>query len=169
MIHCNILRVATFAAAALISTMASAQTTVATKQQPPAPSSTALAPKTEGKDFSLELAKAELAKQGIKHPTQKQIEAARRSIQARRSQGEGWGEIAHSLGLNFGKVVSASNHHKHDGKKDGKRFEKGERKESKGGIALAANHSTEGAGSGVSHGEHSDHGAGGGGGSKHSK
>jgi hypothetical protein len=34
---------------------------------------------------------------------------------------------------------------------------------------LAANHSTEGAGGGVSHGEHSDHGAGGGGGSKHSK
>jgi hypothetical protein len=152
MIYSNVLRVATFAAAALISPMASAQNTVAPKQQPVAPSSTAVATNTEGKDFSLEVAKAELAKQGIKHPTPKQVEAARRSIQARRSEGEGWGEIAHSLGLNFGKIVSASNHHKHDGKKDGKRSEKGERKESKGGVALAAHLSTDGAAGGAGHG-----------------
>lgn len=165
MIHSNFLRVATYTAAALISTMASAQTTATPKPPPltPPSGSTTVVTNAEGKDFSLQLAKAELAQQGIKHPTRKQIEAARSRIQARRSQGEGWGVIAHSLGLNFGKVVSASNHREHDAKHDGKRSEKGEHKETKDGLALASHRSTEGSGSNASHGEHSGHSSGGGG------
>ena len=167
----NIFKVAALSLVLLISATASAQTTATPKQPPPPPpsGSTTVATNLEGKDFSLQLAKAELAQQGITHPTQKQIIEAQRSIQARRSQGEGWGVIAHSLGLNFGKVVSASNHHHHDGKKDGKRSEKGERKEVKDGMALAAHHSTEGAGGTASHGEHSDHSSAAGGSSSHNK
>jgi hypothetical protein len=161
----NIFKVAALSLVLLVSATASAQTTTTPKPPLPPPSgSTTVVTNAEGKDFSLQLAMAELAQQGIKHPTRKQIEAARRSIQERRSQGEGWGVIAHSLGLNFGKVVSASNHREHDSMHDGKRSEKGEHKESKGGLALASNRSTEGSGGAASHGEHSGQSSGGGGG-----
>jgi hypothetical protein len=173
--HCNILKVTALSVAFLISAAASAQTTLAPK--PPPPSPTSVTTNAEGKDFSLQLAKAELAKQGIRHPTQKQINVARSSIQARRNQGEGWGEIAHSLGLNFGKVVSAANRHPHDERQDSKHLEKGERKAAKGGVALASHHASDGAGGDASHGEHAGHssgggsgaGGGGGGGSSHGK
>jgi hypothetical protein len=59
-------------------------------------------------DFPADLAKASLAKQGVKNPTPAQLADAQKSIQAQRASGMGWGEIAHSLGLTFGKVVSAS-------------------------------------------------------------
>jgi hypothetical protein len=173
MICSRIYKATTLAAALLISATASAETTEAPRRLAPLPGSTSTATTAEGKDFSLQLAKAELAEQGIRHPTQRQINAARSSIQARRSRGEGWGEIAHSLGLNFGKVVSASNHQE----QDAKHAEKGERKNSKDGFATVSHRSTQGEGGGDTHGGHSDHssgssgsrGNGGGGGSSHSK
>jgi hypothetical protein len=175
MICSHIYKATTLAAVLLISATASAETTEAPRRLAPLPGSTSTSTTAEGKDFSLQLAKAELAEQGIRHPTQRQIDAARSSIQARRSRGEGWGEIAHSLGLNFGKVVSASNHREQDGKQDGKHAEKGERKNTRDGFATVSHRSTQGEGGGDTHGGHSDHSSGSsgsrgnGGGSSHSK
>lgn len=165
MIYSTIYRGTTLAAVLLISAAAGAQTTTAPKQQPPVASSTITATNADGKDFSLLLAKAELGKQGVKHPTRRQIDEARSSIQSRRSQGEGWGEIAHSMGLNFGKVVSASNHHKQGGKHSAK----GKLKNAKDGRAVASHSSINGAGGTTGHGEHSDHSSGAAGGSKPGK
>jgi len=61
------------------------------------------------RNFSTDLAKASLAKQGITNPTKAQLDAERKSINAQRADGKGWGVIAQSLGLNLGQVVSDSN------------------------------------------------------------
>lgn len=60
-------------------------------------------------DFATELAKADLAKQGIAEPTTQQLADSVKSIQDQRASGLGWGQIAASLGLNLGNVVSAAN------------------------------------------------------------
>ncbi len=66
-------------------------------------------PVTQNMDFATELAKADLAKQGIAEPTKEQMAAALKGIQDQRASGLGWGQIAASLGLNLGHVVSAVN------------------------------------------------------------
>lgn len=60
-------------------------------------------------DFATDLAKADLAKQGIANPTSSQLANAVKSIQDQRASGLGWGQIANSLGLKLGDVVSAAN------------------------------------------------------------
>jgi hypothetical protein len=57
--------------------------------------------------FAVALAKESLASSGNTSPTQSQIDASVASIQAQRAKGMGWGQIASSLGLNLGNVVSA--------------------------------------------------------------
>lgn len=61
------------------------------------------------RSFTTELAKAQLAKAGVTEPTTSQISEAETSIQAQRESGMGWGQIANSLGLSLGAVVSAAN------------------------------------------------------------
>lgn len=60
-------------------------------------------------DFATDLAKADLAKQGITDPTSDQLAAAVKNVQDKRASGMGWGQIANSLGLRMGDVVSAAN------------------------------------------------------------
>lgn len=64
-------------------------------------------------DFATLLARADLRNQGIADPTPAELGAAVQSIQDQRTSGIGWGEIAHSLGLKLGPVVSAANRAKH--------------------------------------------------------
>jgi hypothetical protein len=74
-------------------------------------------------NISLALAKTELGKLGITHPTQAQLEAAQYGgtvttrngrrvelvgVQTQRQSGMGWGQIAHSMGVKLGAVVSAA-------------------------------------------------------------
>ena len=73
-------------------------------------------------NIALSLAKAELSKQGITDPTPQQIQTALDGgtlttatgavslggVLAMRQQGQGWGQIAQSLGYNLGDLVSAS-------------------------------------------------------------
>jgi hypothetical protein len=74
-------------------------------------------------NISLALAKTELSKLGITHPTPAQLNAAQyggtvttRSgrrvqlvgVQTQRQSGMGWGQIAHSMGVKLGAVVSAA-------------------------------------------------------------
>jgi hypothetical protein len=60
-------------------------------------------------DFATDLAKADLAKQGITDPTSGQLADAVKSIQDQRASGLGWGQIANSMGVRLGDVVSAAN------------------------------------------------------------
>jgi len=60
-------------------------------------------------DFATDLAKADLAKQGITDPTSDQLAAAVKNVQDKRASGMGWGQIANSLGLRMGDAVSAAN------------------------------------------------------------
>lgn len=60
-------------------------------------------------DFVLQLAKADLGKQGITEPTTEQLALSASKVQSLRDSGMGWGQIANSLGLRFGAVVSAAN------------------------------------------------------------
>ena len=64
-------------------------------------------------DFATLLAKAELSKLGIADPTPAELRVAVQSIQAQRTSGMGWGDIAHARGLKLGPVVSAANRAKH--------------------------------------------------------
>ena len=82
-----------------------------------APAGTAPAPERVPKGFAADLARASLAKQGITNPTRAQLDAERSAIEKQRAQGQGWGVIAQSLGLNFGKVVSEANKARHDAHK----------------------------------------------------
>lgn len=73
-------------------------------------------------NIALSLAKASLAQQGITNPTPAQLSAALNGgvvtsptsttslagVLTQRQSGSGWGEIAHSLGIKLGAVVSAS-------------------------------------------------------------
>lgn len=61
------------------------------------------------RSFTTDLATANLAKTGVAAPTPEQLSAAETSIQAQRDSGMGWGQIANSLGLSLGAVVSAAN------------------------------------------------------------
>jgi hypothetical protein len=104
-----------------------------------------------------------LAKQGITNPTRAQLAAERKAIADQRAKGMGWGQIAQSLGLNLGQVVSASNHARHE---DRKESDKG--KEHHGhmkhnaGTTRGSNHDGAGKSSGGEHGSgHTGNGGGG--------
>lgn len=73
------------------------------------PASTPASTPVRQQDFVLQLAKADLGKQGITEPTTEQLALSASKVQALRDSGMGWGQIANSLGLRFGAVVSAAN------------------------------------------------------------
>lgn len=138
-------------------------------------------------NIALSLAKASLAQQGITNPTPTQLNAALNGgvvtssasttslagVLAQRQSGSGWGEIAHSLGIKLGAVVSASktdkskagasrenhtgNHTEHHAGKS----EHGSKHDDSAGGSRSASGSSHGGGQGVSSG-----GGGGGGGKK---
>ena len=60
-------------------------------------------------DNALALTQASLEKQGITNATPEQLKTALLDILNMRAAGEGWGEIAHSLGFNLGEIKSAQN------------------------------------------------------------
>lgn len=64
-------------------------------------------------NFAGKLAKADWAKKGVSLPSKTQLDASTQHIQGMRASGMGWGEIANSLGLRLGDVVSAANRNKH--------------------------------------------------------
>ncbi|MEZ5700870.1 MAG: hypothetical protein R3E42_01170 [Burkholderiaceae bacterium] len=59
--------------------------------------------------MTLQLARANLSQQGIAEPTTAELALAASDVQALRDSGMGWGQVAHSLGLRLGSVVSAAN------------------------------------------------------------
>ena len=88
-------------------------------------------PETGDARIAQQLAKTELAQAGITHPTQAQMQAALnggtvtrangtkvvfKGVVTQHQSGMGWGQIANSLGVKLGKLVSAS-HSEHAGKK----------------------------------------------------
>ena len=75
----------------------------------PAPTAPTTSPSVRQQDFVMQLAKADLNKQGITEPTTEQLALAASKVQALRDKGMGWGAIANSLGLRHGAVVSAAN------------------------------------------------------------
>ncbi len=92
-------------------------------------------------NIALSLAKKELADQGITQPTPDQLQAALNGgsvktstgttvmlpgILELRAEGKGWGQIANSMGIRLGDVVSASHT---DRSRAGDRPEKGDRPE----------------------------------------
>ena len=58
-------------------------------------------------DNALSLAQASLAKQGVINPTLVQIETAVMDVLNMRASGQGWGQIAHSMGIKLGDVKRA--------------------------------------------------------------
>jgi hypothetical protein len=75
---------------------------------------TKIDPPTQKMDFgnvdnALALTQASLEKQGITNATPEQLKTALVDVLNMRAAGEGWGEIARSLGLNLGEVKSAAN------------------------------------------------------------
>lgn len=72
------------------------------------PVTTPSSPSLRQQSFVMQLAKADLSKQGITEPTTEQLALAASKVQGLRDQGMGWGAIANSLGLRFGAVVSAA-------------------------------------------------------------
>lgn len=73
------------------------------------PTAPTTSPSVRQQDFVMQLAKADLNKQGITEPTTEQLALAASKVQALRDKGMGWGAIANSLGLRHGAVVSAAN------------------------------------------------------------
>jgi hypothetical protein len=60
-------------------------------------------------DNALALTEASLEKQGIANATPEQLKTALLGVLDQRAAGQGWGEIAHSLGFNLGELKSAQN------------------------------------------------------------
>ena len=60
-------------------------------------------------DDALALTQASLEKQGIASATPEQLKTALLEVLNMRATGQGWGEIAHSLGFNLGEIKSAQN------------------------------------------------------------
>lgn len=60
-------------------------------------------------EMAVQLARANLSQQGVTEPTTAQLALATSDVQAMRDTGMGWGQIANSLGLRLGAVVSAAN------------------------------------------------------------
>jgi hypothetical protein len=59
-------------------------------------------------NIAIALAKTALAKQGITEPTTAELAAALNGVLTQRSSGMGWGQIAQTMGVKLGSVVSAS-------------------------------------------------------------
>lgn len=59
-------------------------------------------------DNALVLTQASLEKKGIANATPEQLKTALLGVLDLRAAGEGWGEIAHSLGFNLGELKSAA-------------------------------------------------------------
>jgi hypothetical protein len=70
-------------------------------------------------EMALQLARANLSQQGISEPSTGQLALATSDVQALRDSGMGWGQIANSLGLRLGAVVSAANRADKADKADG--------------------------------------------------
>jgi len=68
-----------------------------------------VSPSARQQAFALQIAQADLARQGVTEPSTEQLALATANVQSLRDQGMGWGEIANSLGLRLGAVVSAEN------------------------------------------------------------
>jgi len=114
--------------AAVAQTTVTAQATVGTTTGSTAGTTTAPTTQQVPRNFSTDLAKASLAKQGITNPTKAQLDAERKSINAQRADGKGWGVIAQSLGLNLGQVVSDANRARRDARKaESDRADKGDK------------------------------------------
>jgi len=60
-------------------------------------------------DNALALTQASLEKRGITNPTPEQLKTALMGVLDQRAAGQGWGEIAHSLGFSLGEIKSAAN------------------------------------------------------------
>jgi hypothetical protein len=75
----------------------------------PTPTAPTTSPSVRQQELTMQLAKADLSKQGITEPTTEQLALAASNVQALRDKGMGWGAIANSLGLRLGAVVSAAN------------------------------------------------------------
>lgn len=88
---------------------ASAADVVVTVGTTPTPTAPTTSPSVRQQDFVMQLARADLSKQGITEPTTEQLALAASNVQALRDKGMGWGAIANSLGLRHGAVVSAAN------------------------------------------------------------
>lgn len=113
---------------AVAQTTVTAQATVGTTTGSTAGTTTAPTTQQVPRNFSTDLAKASLAKQGITNPTKAQLDAERKSINAQRADGKGWGVIAQSLGLNLGQVVSDANRARRDARKaESDRADKGDK------------------------------------------
>ena len=88
---------------------ASAADVVVTVGTTPTPTTPTTSPSVRQQELTMQLAKADLSKQGITEPTTEQLALAASNVQALRDKGMGWGAIANSLGLRLGAVVSAAN------------------------------------------------------------
>jgi hypothetical protein len=101
------LRPLVLAVACLAAGASWAQVTVDVVVDPVAVADPAVAARQQ--EMALQLARANLSQQGISEPTTAQLALATSDVQAQRDSGMGWGQIANSLGLRLGAVVSAAN------------------------------------------------------------
>ena len=102
----NVLRPVTLAMACLAGAAAWADDVVVVVDPMPAVDPAVSARQQQ---MTLQLARADLNQQGIAEPTTAELALAASDVQALRDSGMGWGQIAHSLGLRLGSVVSAAN------------------------------------------------------------
>ena len=116
-------------------------------------------------DFVTQLAKADLSKQGINNPTEAQLAAEVKSIQAQRDNGMGWGAIADSLGLKLGAVVSAANRNIHAD--DAKRTEPAENRKAAENSRSGETHGSKASGGNAGGSNSGGSGGGGSGGGGH--
>ena len=132
-------------------------------------------------NIALSLAKASLAQQGITNPTPTQLSAALNGgvvtsststtslvgVLAQRQEGSGWGQIAQSLGVKLGSVISASKTDKSKAGADHKSEHTGHKNKTERSLGSEHAHSGAGQASGrSSQGGGNSGGGGGGGGSK---
>lgn len=143
---------------------ASAQTETETETETPP-----TAPQTSpSRSFTTDIAKASLAKDGVTEATatdyQTQLTAVETSIQALRDSGMGWGQIANSLGLRLGAVVSAANRAQPAGAQNSANANKPTQVGQQGQSSAASSRSGNGAGNSGGKGGGSSGGGNGGGG-----
>lgn len=133
-------------AACLVSAALLGGLAVSAQTVPQAPADTTTDSQTlPGRSFTADLAKASLAKDGVTDPTEKDLADAQAKIQALRDSGMGWGQIANSLGLKLGAVVSAVNRaqpSEQNAAPDNKPAEPGDKSQ----TATASNRNANGAG-----------------------
>ena len=105
----NTLRPRVLAIAGLAGGTAWAQVTVVVEPVPTVADPVSPVVSARQQEMALQLARANLSQQGITEPTTAQLALATSDVQALRDSGMGWGQIANSLGLRLGAVVSAAN------------------------------------------------------------